>query len=65
MMSMPSDLTPEEKRNGWTVETLRKYLAERDNAVNRVHRMGCYADIPEPLRIISGLNPQDWPHSNG
>lgn len=58
-----TDLTSDEIRNGWTPETLKKYLAERDNAVDRVHRIGVHADAPEPLRIIGGLNPQDWPHN--
>lgn len=54
------DLTPSEKRNGWTPETLRRYLAERDGAVNQTHRIGAHAGDPEPLRVITAYDPQNF-----
>lgn len=60
MMSMLSDVTPDEARNGWTPEALRKYLAERDGAVNQAHRLGAHAGDPEPLVIITSHDPHNW-----
>ncbi len=54
------DLTPDEERNGWTPETLKRYLLERDNAVCRAHRLGRFADSPEPLRFINEHDPHNW-----
>ena len=54
------DPTPDEKRNGWTPEALTKYLAERDDAVNKVHRVGRHADGPEPLRFITDHDLHNW-----
>lgn len=52
--------TPGEKLNGWTPEALKKYLAERDAAVNGTHRLGSHANDPEPLRIEKNHDPHDW-----
>lgn len=57
---MSSDPTPDEARNGWTPETLKKYLADRDDAACRVHRVGRHADDPEPLRFITVHDLHDW-----
>ena len=59
MTSMRSDITPGERRNGWTPEALKKYLAERDNAVNGTHRLGAHSSDPEPLRILSANEAHD------
>ncbi len=53
-------LTPGEKLNGWTPEALKKYLAERDAAVNGAHRLGSRANDPEPIRIEKNHDPHDW-----
>lgn len=59
MTSTGSEVTPGERRNGWTAETLRKYLDERDYAVNQVHRVGNHANDPEPLRVHGVKDMQD------
>ena len=55
--------TEEEKRNGWTEGSLRAYLAERDAAVNGVHRLGVHGhQQPRRVRIdgVAGYDPHEF-----
>jgi len=51
------DLTPEDRKNGWTVETLAKYVASRERAL-------AGNVFPKPPRIViegqRGFNPHKW-----
>ncbi len=47
--------TEEEKRGGWTAETLTKYLAERDLARSAV--ISHEGDAAKPARANSRWNP--------
>lgn len=56
---MTDKTTVGEDHNGWTAAALRRYLVERDDAVNRVHRVGSHAGDPAPMRIISAREAHD------
>ena len=50
------ELTPSEKRNGWTVESLGKYLEEREKAA----QMKIFRPPRKPFKQNSSYCPFRW-----
>ncbi len=51
------DLTPEEKRNGWTPETLARYVAERERAATAVILR---RPNPQQAKADGAYDPHRW-----
>jgi hypothetical protein len=55
------ELTPAEKRAGFTKASLHQYLAERDEAVNGIHGLGTsYSIRPKAVKVENAGSHNPW-----